>query len=93
LNITGYGVASQMNAGVMVEANFFDNVEKPTRNDVGGTAGRIVARLNINIDTEDPIVTAGSVVEPNTYYSYTPDDAASIPSIVVQLAGVGKLGV
>jgi len=93
LNITGYGVASQMNAGVMVEANFFDNVEKPTRNDVGGTAGRIVARLNININTEDPIVTAGSVVEPNTFYSYTLDDAASIPSIVVQLAGVGKLGI
>jgi pectate lyase len=31
------------------------------------------------------------VVEPNTFYSYTLDDAASIPSIVVQLAGVGKL--
>ena len=91
VNITGYGVASQMNAGVMVEANFFDNVEKPTRNDVGGTAGRIAARLNININTEDPIVTAGSVVEPNTFYSYRLDDAASIPSIVVQFAGVGKL--
>jgi pectate lyase len=91
VNITGYGVASQMNAGVMVEANFFDNVEKPTRNDVGGTAGRIAARLNINVNTEDPIVTAGSVVEPNTFYSYRLDDAASIPSIVVQFAGVGKL--
>ena len=66
---------------------------KPTRNDVSGTAGRIVARLNINVNTEDPIVTAGSVVEPNTFYSYTLDDAASVPSIVVQLAGVGKLGI
>src|SRR5262245_7804024 len=92
LNITGYGVASQMNAGVMVEANYFDNVEKPTRNDVGGTAGRIVARLNINVNTEDPIVTAGAVIEPNTFYSYTLDPAASVPSLVVQLSGVGKLG-
>jgi hypothetical protein len=31
-------------------------------------------------------------VEPNTFYSYTLDDAASAPSIVAQLAGVGKLG-
>ena len=51
-----------------------------------------MARLNINVNTEDPIVTAGSVVEPNTFYSYTLDDAASAPSIVAQLGGVGKLG-
>jgi hypothetical protein len=25
-----------MNAGVVVEGNFFDNVEKPARTDVGG---------------------------------------------------------
>jgi pectate lyase len=51
-----------------------------------------VARLNININTEDPIVTAGSVVEPSTFYSYSLDAAASVPSLVMQLAGVGKLG-
>ena len=38
-----------------------------------------------------PDCPAGSVVEPNTFYSYRLDDAASIPSIVVQFAGVGKL--
>jgi pectate lyase len=53
---------------------------------------QVVARLNINVNTEDPIVTAGSMIEPNTFYSHTLDDAASIPSVVVQLAGVGKLG-
>jgi pectate lyase len=91
LNITGYGAASQMNAGLMVENNYFDNVEKPTRNDVGGSAGRIVARGNINVNTEDPIVTAGSVVEPSTYYSYTLDNAADIPAKVSSGAGVGKI--
>lgn len=93
LHISGYGVASQMNAGVLVENNYFDDVEKPTRNDVGGTAGRIVARNNINVNTEDPIVTNGTVVEPSTYYSYAADmqEPTEIPSIVPAFAGVGKL--
>ena len=91
LHITGYGVASQMNAGVVVEGNFFDDVEKPTRTDVGGDPGRIVARNNININTEDPIVTSGSVVEPRTFYAYTVDDPATIPSTVPAGAGVGKI--
>ena len=91
LHITGYGVASQMNAGVLVEGNFFDDVEKPTRNDVGGDRGRIVARNNVNINTEDPIVTSGTVVEPRTFYSYTVDDPATLPSTVPAGAGVGKI--
>ena len=91
LHITGYGVASQMNAGVLVENNYFDDVEKPTRNDVGGTAGRIVARNNINVNTEDPIVTSGSVEEARNYYSYTLDNAANVPAIVTAGAGVGKI--
>jgi pectate lyase len=95
LHITGYGVASQMNAGVLVENNYFDDVEKPTRNDVGGSAGRIVARGNINVNTEDPIVTAGSVAEPSTFYSYATDlhDAAEVPDVVRNGAGVGKLSI
>jgi pectate lyase len=91
LNITGYGVASQMNAGVMVENNYFDNVEKPTRNDVGGDPGRIVARGNINVNTEDPIVVSGSVAEPRNFYPYTLDPAESIPNLVRGGAGVGRI--
>jgi pectate lyase len=91
LNITGYGVASQMSAGVMVENNYFDNVEKPTRIDVGGAPGFIVARGNINVNTEDPIVTNGSVIEPSTYYPYTLDPAASVPTLVSTGAGVGRI--
>jgi pectate lyase len=92
LNITGYGVASQMNAGVYVEGNYFDNVEKPTRNDVGGDPGRIAAVNNINVNTEDPIVTSGSVISPATFYRYTVDDPASLPTTVRNGAGVGKIG-
>ncbi|WP_117208223.1 pectate lyase family protein [Allorhizocola rhizosphaerae] len=92
LHITGYGAASQMNACLVVENNYFDDVEKPTRNDVGGTAGRIEARGNINVNTEDPIVTAGSCTsQPRDYYSYTLDPAANIPALVSAGAGVGKI--
>ncbi len=91
LHITGYGIASQMNAGVLVENNYFDDVEKPTRNDVGGSAGRIVARDNINVNTEDPIVTSGSVEEARNYYSYNLDPAATVPALVSANAGVGKI--
>jgi pectate lyase len=91
LHITGYGAASQMNAGLLVENNYFDDVEKPTRNDVGGSAGRIVARGNVNVNTEDPIVVSGSVEEARNYYSYTLDPAANVPALVAAGAGVGKI--
>ncbi|NUT33223.1 MAG: pectate lyase [Hamadaea sp.] len=91
LHITGYGAASQMNAGLLVENNYFDDVEKPTRNDVGGTAGRIVARGNVNVNTEDPIVVSGSVEEASNYYAYTLDPAANVPAMVAAGAGVGKI--
>jgi pectate lyase len=91
LHVTGYGVASQMNAGVMVEGNYFDDVEKPTRTDVGGDPGRVVARNNILVNSEDPFVQNGSVQEPSTYYSYTLDPPATIPALVSAGAGVGKV--
>ncbi|MBB5874559.1 pectate lyase [Allocatelliglobosispora scoriae] len=92
LHITGYGAASQMNACLVVENNYFDDVEKPTRNDVGGSAGRIEARGNINVNTEDPIVTSGSCSgQPGSYYAYSPDSAAAVPALVSAGAGVGKI--
>jgi pectate lyase len=91
LNISGYGVASQMNAGVLVENNYFDNVEKPTRVDVGGDAGRVVVRGNILVNSDDPFVAVGSVQEASQYYSYQMDGAASVPSLVSAGAGVGNI--
>jgi len=91
LHITGYGAASQMNAGLLVENNYFDDVEKPTRNDVGGDPGRIVVRGNINVNTEDPLVAVGSVQEARNYYNYTLDPAANVPAIVFAGAGTGRI--
>jgi pectate lyase len=90
LNIRSYGVASQMNAGVLVEGNYFENVRTPMRNDIAGTPGRIVARANVFVNSGSPI-SAGSVIEPSTYYNYTLDNPADVPQIAMRGAGVGKI--
>jgi pectate lyase len=92
LNIPGYGVGSTENAGVLVEANFFENVRQPTLTDVGSSSpGRLVERNNIYLDSGDP-QTSGDVDEPGNYYDYTPDDPADVPDIVRNGAGVGQIG-
>lgn len=91
LNITGYGVASTMNAGVLVEGNFFDHVPTPTSLQEGGSkVGRLVERLNLFVNSGTP-VTRGTVQEPSTFYQYSLDPTASVPSIVRNGAGVGKI--
>jgi pectate lyase len=89
---SGYGVASTMNAGVVVEGNYFENVPNPTVTVTGESdPGRVVARNNFLVGSGTP-QTAGTAVEPSTYYSYTLDNPADVKSIVMAGAGVGKLG-
>ena len=88
LNNGLYGVASTENAGVLVEGNYFRNVAFPiyVGYDESGP-GRVVERNNIYVNSGTP-QTAGTVVEPRTYYSYTVDNPATLPTIVP--AGVGS---
>ncbi len=51
----------------------------------------MVERNNIYVNSGVP-ETAGTVVEPSTYYSCTVDNPADIPAIVRNGAGVGKIG-
>jgi pectate lyase len=86
-----YGVASTMNAGVLVEGNYFDGVAHPSY--VGyekSGPGRLVERNNVYVGSGAP-QTAGSVVEPRTYYAYQLDDPATVPAIVRAGAGVGRI--
>ncbi|WP_068922856.1 pectate lyase family protein [Planobispora rosea] len=87
-----YGVASTENAGVLVEGNYFENVAHPVHvgYDKSGP-GRVVERNNRYVNSGAP-QTAGTVVEPRTYYAYTVDDPGSVPAIVTAGAGVGKIG-
>ena len=87
-----YGVASTMDAGVLVEGNYFENVAHPSHvgYDKSGP-GRVVERNNRYVGSGTP-QTAGTVVEPRTYYPYTVDDPATVPATVSAGAGVGKIG-
>ncbi|MGC5011873.1 pectate lyase family protein [Streptosporangium sp. DT93] len=87
-----YGVASTENAGLLVEGNYFQNVAHPiyVGYDKSGP-GRVVERNNLYVGSGTP-QTAGTVVEPRTYYSYTVDDPATVPAKVSAGAGVGKIG-
>ncbi|MFI2507347.1 polysaccharide lyase family 1 protein [Streptomyces sp. NPDC018972] len=88
---SSYGVAAAMDAGVVLEGNYFFSVNNPARVDFSGDLGRLVERDNVLIDCNHAIETRGSVVEPHTYYSYTPHRAADVPTVVPAGAGVGKI--
>ncbi|MEU4768471.1 pectate lyase [Actinosynnema sp. NPDC023794] len=86
-----YGVASAMNAGVVLEGNYFFSVNNPGRVDFSGDLGRMVARDNILVECNHEIELRGSVVEPRTYYTYSLDRAAEVPTIVPAGAGTGRI--
>ncbi|GAA2911758.1 pectate trisaccharide-lyase [Streptosporangium fragile] len=86
-----YGVASTENAGVVVEGNYFKDVPHPLYSASGyadSGPGRAVQRNNIYVNSGTP-ETAGTVVEPNTYYAYTVGNPADVPSLVQAGAGIG----
>ncbi|RNL86911.1 pectate lyase family protein [Halostreptopolyspora alba] len=84
-----YGVASTMDAGVLVEGNYFEDVDTPTEIGYGSSdPGRLVANDNV-LDNSGEIATEGEV-EP-VPYDYSLDDAEEIPSIVPAGAGPGNL--
>ncbi|HEY0001037.1 MAG TPA: pectate lyase [Actinoplanes sp.] len=88
-----YGVASTMDAGVLVEGNNFNNVPYPCYSTSGyaeSGPGRLVQRDNV-FTGSGPCEAGGTVTEPRTFYSYTLDAASAVPSLVQAGAGVGKI--
>ncbi|MEV0329901.1 hypothetical protein AB0H63_26120 [Micromonospora echinospora] len=86
-----YGVASTNDSAVLLENNYFYSVNNPGRVDFSGPLGRIVQRGNILVDCNHAIETRGTVPDPRTYYPYTLDPAADVPTIVPAGAGVGRI--
>jgi pectate lyase len=87
-----YGVASLMDAGVLVEGNVFEDVPNPTHTRYGDSPdpGRLVERDNIYLNSGKPEV-RGTVSEPRNAYRYILEKPADIATIVKNGAGVGKL--
>ncbi|RKN11413.1 polysaccharide lyase family 1 protein [Streptomyces radicis] len=88
-DIGSYGVASTEDAGVLVEANYFENTDDPFHLGEGSSDdGSIVARNNhfVNSGSGQAGGSVGSIP-----YGYSPDPAASVKSIVTAGAGVGNI--
>jgi len=93
LNVPDYGIASRRNAQVRVENNYFDNVETPIRadtslSDVAGFVSQVNTNVFVNCGPNSITTPAGNFVPP---YTHPLDPAASVPSIVQQGAGAGKV--
>ncbi|MGW0217159.1 pectate lyase family protein [Micromonospora chokoriensis] len=87
----GYGVASTENAGVLVEGNYFENVDDPYHRGEGDSGpGGLVARNNHFVNS--PTGQAGGSVA-SIPYSYQLDTASTVKSIVTAGAGAGKITV
>lgn len=88
-DIGSYGVASTENAGVLVEANYFENTDDPYHLGEGDSdAGSLVARNNYFVNSGSG-QTGGSVA--SIPYSYTAQSASSVKATVTAGAGVGKI--
>ncbi|MEU8077032.1 family 16 glycoside hydrolase [Catellatospora citrea] len=86
-----YGIASTNESGLFVEGNYFFSVNNPGRVEFSGPLGRMVERNNILVECNHPIEVRGTVTDPATFYPYTVDAPASVPTIVPAGAGVGKI--
>lgn len=88
-----YGVASTMDAGVLVEGNYFQSVPFPCFSASGfadSDPGRLVERNNV-FDGSGTCETAGTVTEPGGFYGYQLDDPQTLPTTVPAGAGAGRL--
>lgn len=84
-----YGVASTMEAGVLVEGNYFENTDSPCELGQGSSPeGKLVARDNTFVNS-GTCQTGGSVN--SIPYSYSLESSGSVKSSVTSGAGVGKV--
>ncbi|MEV4478620.1 cellulose binding domain-containing protein [Micromonospora coxensis] len=90
-NNGGYGVASTMGAGVLVEGNYFENVDDPFHLGEGSSGpGTLVARNNHFVNSGSG--QAGGSVR-SIPYPYSLDTASNVKSIVSGGAGAGRISV
>ena len=88
-----YGVASTEDAGVLVEGNYFENVDDPYHSSADGDSGpgTLVQRNNHFVGSGSPARAAAAW--PRIPYSYTLDTASAVKSIVTAGAGAGRISV
>jgi pectate lyase len=87
--VTSYGVASTVEAGVLVEGNYFENTNRACDLGQGSSpAGTLVQRNNTFVSSGG-CAASGSVK--SIPYGYSLDPSGNVKSIVQNGAGVGKV--
>lgn len=93
-NLGSYGVASTTDAKVMVEGNYFLNVDRPTSVQEGSSPeGFLEVRDNYYDNSDATPETRGTTFEPSGYYEYIMEEAVIVKDTVTAWAGVGKIGI
>ena len=90
--VSGYCVAARLESRVVVEKNYFRNLEDPHIIDDAGKGCRdpeLVALNNIYDHTRGKTDTGGSAFNPSDHYNYVASDPSEIPTLV--LNGAGKI--
>jgi pectate lyase len=86
-----YGVASTMDAKVVVEGNYFQNVPHPTHSGYQESGpGDLVQRNNFFDNSGTPEV-RGTAFDPTAAYSYVMENPTTLPALVRAKAGVGVI--
>ncbi|RJQ69952.1 methyltransferase domain-containing protein [Pseudonocardiaceae bacterium YIM PH 21723] len=94
LDCSDIGIAAQTGSGVLVEANYFEGVDRPMSTEYAGPPGALVERDNVYVDCGRPEPGGvGTVDDPYRYYSFTPDPASAVKDLVLDGAGVGRVPV
>lgn len=67
-----YGLAAQTKSGMIVEGNFFDNLDVPMTTEISEDAGRLVARFNqYRNSPRNTKWQTGDLAKPNSYYEFS----------------------
>ncbi|TYB66673.1 hypothetical protein FXF51_16365 [Nonomuraea sp. PA05] len=83
-NISGYGNYSRGATKMVIENSYYDNVKDPYYRD---DAAQLRQSGSIVVNSSGQQETGGSAFTPSSFYSYTLDPAASVPSLLRTYAG------
>ncbi|GAA2207426.1 hypothetical protein GCM10009850_028840 [Nonomuraea monospora] len=83
-NISGYGNYSRGATKMVIENSYYDNVKDPYYRD---DAAQLRQSGSIVVNSTGQQETGGSAFTPSSFYSYTLDPAASVPSLLRTYAG------
>jgi len=84
-NITSYGNLSRGSTKMVLENSYFENVANPYYNDT--SAAQLKQSGSILVNCTGKAQTNGSAFTPSSFYAYTLDAAADVPTLLRTYAG------